>query len=219
MPHVLAALPLSSEPAHRTATYPLALAAGCDPDHLFIDKGLAGKLASLPRWDDCLGYLRSGDVVVVTRRSRAARSLRNLLDVVDQLHERGIDLVVLRQAIDTTTPAGRLAFHVMAAIDEFQRELIVEGTSDGLAAARARGRTGGGKPKLSPAQVRLARELYDGGRRGREARSPSRRSAPCSASPVPRSTGTLIVRESQRGDALGLQAGGNPPPKVGTRAV
>jgi len=137
------------------------LAAGCDPDHLFIDHGVTGKLAKRPQWDACLNYLRSGDVLVITRLSRAARSLRNLLDVVDQLRERGIDLVVLKQQIDTTTPAGRLAFHVMAAIDEFQRELIVEGTMEGLAAARARGRTGGRKAKLSPPQVKLARQLYD----------------------------------------------------------
>jgi DNA invertase Pin-like site-specific DNA recombinase len=137
------------------------LAAGCDPEHLFIDHGVTGKLARRPQWDACLAYLRPGDVLVVTRLSRAARSLRNLLEVVDQLRERGIDLVVLKQAIDTTTPAGRLAFHIMAAIDEFQRELIVEGTNEGLVAARARGRVGGRKSKLSPAQVALARQLYD----------------------------------------------------------
>ncbi len=137
------------------------LAADCDPAHLFIDQGVTGKLARRPQWDACLDYLRPGDVLVITRLSRAARSLRNLLEVVDQLRERQIDLVVLRQSIDTTTPAGRLAFHVMAAIDEFQRELIVESTREGLAAARARGRTGGRKAKLSPAQVRLARQLYD----------------------------------------------------------
>lgn len=133
-------------------------AAGCE--RVFTDKA-SGKLASRPQWDACLEYLRQGDVLVITRLSRAARSLRNLLDVADQLRERGIDLVVIKQAIDTTTPAGRLAFHIMAAIDEFQRELIVEGTREGLAAARARGRTGGRKPKLSPAQVKLAQQLYD----------------------------------------------------------
>src|ERR1017187_1963210 len=149
------------------------LAAGCDPDHLFIDHGVTGKLAKRPQWGACLNYLRSGDVLVITRLSRAARSLRNLLDVVDQLRERGIDLVVLKQQIDTTTPAGRLAFHVMAAIDEVQRELMVEGTVEGLAAARARGRAGGRKAKLSPAQVKLARQLYDAtgedGKRGHTA--------------------------------------------------
>jgi DNA invertase Pin-like site-specific DNA recombinase len=134
-------------------------AAGCDK--VFTDRGVSGKLARRPQWDACLGYLRPGDVLVITRLSRAARSLRNLLEVADQLRERGIDLVVLKQQIDTTTPAGRLVFHLMAAIDEFQRELIVEGTNEGLAAARARGRTGGRKPKLSAAQVALARQLYD----------------------------------------------------------
>jgi DNA invertase Pin-like site-specific DNA recombinase len=136
------------------------LSAGCDPDHLFTDK-VTGKLARRPQWDACLGYLREGDTLVITRLSRAARSLRNLLDVADQLAGRGIDLVVLKQQIDTTTPSGRLVFHIMAAIDEFQRELIVEGTHEGLAAARARGRKGGRKAKLSPDQVSLAREMYD----------------------------------------------------------
>jgi DNA invertase Pin-like site-specific DNA recombinase len=133
-------------------------AAGCEK--VFTDK-VTGKLARRPQWDACLGYLREGDALVITRLSRAARSLRNLLDVADQLRERGIDLVVLKQQIDTTTPSGRLVFHIMAAIDEFQRELIVEGTHEGLAAARARGRKGGRKAKLSPDQVRLAREMYD----------------------------------------------------------
>jgi DNA invertase Pin-like site-specific DNA recombinase len=69
--------------------------------------------------------------------------------------------VVIKQAIDTTTPQGRLVFHMLAAIDEFQRELIVEGTHEGLEAARARGRTGGQKPKLKPRQVELARQMYE----------------------------------------------------------
>jgi DNA invertase Pin-like site-specific DNA recombinase len=133
-------------------------AAGCE--RIFTDK-VSGKLAKRPEWDTCLAYLRPGDALVITRLSRAARSLRNLLEVADQLRARGIDLVVLKQAIDTTTPAGRLAFHVMAAIDEFQRELIVEGTHEGLAAARARGRTGGRPPKLTAAQITVARQLYD----------------------------------------------------------
>ena len=67
----------------------------------------------------------------------------------------------MKQDIDTTTPTGRLVFHVLASIDEFQRELIVENTYEGLAAARARGRVGGRKPKLSPDQRILARQLYD----------------------------------------------------------
>jgi DNA invertase Pin-like site-specific DNA recombinase len=133
-------------------------AAGCE--RVFTDKA-SGKLASRPEWDACLAYLRQGDVLVITRLSRAARNIRHLLEVADSLRERGIDLIVIKQALDTTTPAGRLMFHIMASIDEFQRELIVEGTLEGLAAARARGRKGGRKPVLTPEQVSLAVQLYD----------------------------------------------------------
>ena len=85
---------------------------------------------------------------------------QHLLALADELRERGIDLVVLRQHIDTTTPTGRLVFHVLGAIDEFQRELIIEGTREGLEAARARGRTGGRKPKLSAARAATVRRMY-----------------------------------------------------------
>ncbi len=136
----------------------LLTAAGCDP--VFIDKA-SGKLAHRPEWDRCLAYLRRGDELVITRLSRAFRSLKHLIAAAEQLHERGIDLVVLRQDIDTRTPTGRFVFHVLGALAELQRELIVEATNEGLAAARARGRRGGRKPKLSPAQAQLARRLYD----------------------------------------------------------
>jgi DNA invertase Pin-like site-specific DNA recombinase len=134
-------------------------AAGCEK--VFTDKGVSGKLARRPQWDACLDYLRKGDVLVITRLSRAMRSLKDLLEVVASLRDRGIGLVVLKQDIRTDTPSGRLVFHIFAAIDEFQRELIVEGTQEGLAAARARGRVGGRKTKLSEDQVALARRLYD----------------------------------------------------------
>ena len=110
---------------------------GCDK--IFTDTA-SGKLAGRPELDKALDWLREGDVLVITRLSRAMRSLKHLLALADQLRERGIDLVVLRQHIDTTTPTGRLVFHVLGAIDEFQRELIIEGTREGLDAARARGR-------------------------------------------------------------------------------
>lgn len=134
-------------------------------DKLFVDRGASGKLAQRPELDKALAYMREGDVLVITRLSRAMRSLRHLLTLAEELRGRGIGLVVLKQAIDTTTPTGRLVFHILGAIDEFERELIVEGTHEGLAAARARGRTGGRKPKLTGSQVKHARQLYaDGGR-------------------------------------------------------
>jgi len=132
-------------------------AAGCDK--VFVDKA-SGKLASRPQLDAALEYLREGDTLVITRLSRAMRSLKHMIDLAHDLEERGIGLVVIKQQIDTTTPTGRLMFHMLAAIDEFQRELIVEGTNEGLAAARARGRVGGRKPKLTPKQVQVAKSMY-----------------------------------------------------------
>ena len=130
---------------------------GCDK--IFTDTA-SGKNAARPELDKALAYLREGDVLVITRLSRAMRSLKHLLALADQLRERGVGLVVLKQQIDTTTPTGRLVFHILGAIDEFQRELIIEGTREGLDAARARGRTGGRKPKLSAAKAATVRRMY-----------------------------------------------------------
>ncbi len=124
-----------------------------------MDKGASGKLASRPELDACLQYLRPGDVLVITRLSRAMRSLRHMLELAHELQDRGIGLKVLKQDLDTTTPTGRLVFHILAAIDEFQRELIVEGTIEGLAAARARGKVGGPKICYTPQQVTMARTM------------------------------------------------------------
>jgi DNA invertase Pin-like site-specific DNA recombinase len=132
-------------------------------DKLFIDKGVSGKHASRPELDKALAYLREGDIFVITRLSRAMRSLKDLLALAEDLRGRGIGLVVLKQQVDTTTPQGRLVFHFLGALDEFQRELIVEGTLEGLAAARARGKTGGRKPKLTEGQIKHARQLYADG--------------------------------------------------------
>ena len=132
---------------------------GCDK--IFTDRGVSGKLAERPQLDKALEYMREGDVLVITRLSRAMRSLKHLLTLADELRERGIGLKVLKQDIDTTSPTGRLVFNILGAIDEFQRELIVEGTREGLDAARARGRVGGSKPKLTAFQRKRARELYD----------------------------------------------------------
>jgi DNA invertase Pin-like site-specific DNA recombinase len=141
----------------------------CGCDQIFIDHGVSGKHASRPELDKAIAYLREGDVFVITRLSRAMRSLHQLLDLVngtkandykDGLKARGVGLVVLKQKIDTTTSAGRLQFHIFAAIDEFQRELIVEGTLEGLAAAKARGKVGGRKPSYTANQAKTARSLH-----------------------------------------------------------
>lgn len=116
--------------------------AGVAPEHIYIDKGRSGKLASRPELDKVLALLQPGDTLVITRFSRAARSLRNLLALVDDLGQRDIALRVLKQDLDTSSATGKLIFHILAAIDEFQRELIVEGTYEGIESAKARGREG-----------------------------------------------------------------------------
>jgi DNA invertase Pin-like site-specific DNA recombinase len=134
------------------------LAAGVEPDHLYEDRA-SGKRDDRPGLAACLKALRRGDVLVVWKLDRLGRDLRHLVNLVQELAERGAGLKVLTgqgAAIDTTTPAGKLAFGIFAAIAEFERELIVERTKAGLAAARARGRRGGRPYKMTPAKLRLA---------------------------------------------------------------
>ena len=133
-------------------------AVGCE--RVWTDAA-SGKLARRPEWDNCLDHLRRGDELAVTRLSRMARSVRHLTEIAALLQERGINLVVLKQGIDTTTPAGRFTFHVLAAMDEMLADLISEGTREGLESARARGRVGGRKPKLTARQAEVARGMYD----------------------------------------------------------
>ncbi|GHJ04842.1 DNA invertase [Streptomyces olivaceus] len=132
--------------------------AGCD--QIFIDK-LSGKLASRPELDKALVALREGDHLVITKLDRLGRSLRNLMDLSDLFRERGVALEVLDQGIDTSTPVGEMFFHILGAIAQFEHSLMVERTKQGLEAARARGRTGGQKPKLRPRQIQLAQQMYD----------------------------------------------------------
>ncbi len=100
---------------------------------------------------------------MITKLDRLGRSVRNLKTLADDLQTREVGLRALSQGIDTTTPGGRLFFHMLAAIAEFEHDLIVERTRDGLAAARARGRKGGPKVKMTPNRTRQARAMYDAG--------------------------------------------------------
>jgi DNA invertase Pin-like site-specific DNA recombinase len=134
-------------------------AAGCE--EVFIDRA-SGKLARRPELDKALLVAnRAGDQLVITKLDRLGRSLEHLIDLAKLLQSRDVDLVVLDQGIDTSTAVGRLFFQIIGAISEFEHALMSERTMDGLAAARARGRTGGQKPKLGPRQVKLARQMYD----------------------------------------------------------
>lgn len=113
---------------------------------------ISGATAKRPELQRMLDQLRDGDVVVVTKYDRLARSLRDLLDFVEAIKERGAGFRSLAEDIDTTTPAGELIFHVFASIAHFERRRIAERTREGLAAARKRGRIGGRPPALSPDQ-------------------------------------------------------------------
>lgn len=135
-------------------------AAGIDAEHIHIDKA-SGKLASRPELDKALLRVREGDRLTITKLDRLGRSLENLIELSKLLDSKGVALRVLDQGIDTSTPAGKLFFHILGAIAEFEHSLMSERTHDGLAAARARGRKGGRKKALSPRQARLAQEMYD----------------------------------------------------------
>lgn len=152
-------------PDHQTDAFARA---GVPPENVHVDFA-SGARASRPELDIVLGRLRSGDSLYVTRLDRLGRSLAHLVCLGTDLRERGVDLVVLEQGIDTRTAEGRLMFGMLATLAEYQRELIVANTHDGLAAARARGRHGGRKPALTPDQAALAQRLYD--ERGPDGRS------------------------------------------------
>lgn len=134
------------------------LAAGVEPDRIYEDHA-SGKRDSRPGLEACLKALREGDTLAAWKIDRIGRDLRHLVNTVHDLTKRGVGLKVLTGQganIDTTTANGRLVFGIFAALAEFERELIIERTKAGLASARARGRNGGRKPKMTAAKLRLA---------------------------------------------------------------
>jgi len=133
--------------------------AGVDLEHHLYTDAASGTRDDRPGLEACIKALRHGDTLVVWKLDRLGRDLRHLVNLVGDLTKRGIGLKVLAgegASIDTTTANGRLVFAIFAGLAEFERELIVERTKAGLAAARARGRTGGRPFKMTPAKLRLA---------------------------------------------------------------
>jgi len=104
--------------------------------------------------------MREGDQFLVTRLDRLARSVKDLSDLTKHMEEKKVDLVVLDQAIDTSTPTGRLLFHMLAAIGEFERDLIRERSAEGIARAKANGVKFGTKPKLDAVEIELLRTEF-----------------------------------------------------------
>ena len=130
--------------------------AGCDK--VFTEKA-SGSHRDRPQLKAALNYLREGDTLVVWKLSRLARSLTQVIKTATDINDRGIALKVLIQNIDTSTSEGRLFFHMTAAFDEFQRELIVENTRAGLAAANKRGRRGGRPRAMNEQTIKHAEAM------------------------------------------------------------
>jgi DNA invertase Pin-like site-specific DNA recombinase len=136
--------------------------AGCE--RVFTDHGVSGARASRPELDACLAYLRRGDTLTVWKLDRLGRSVSHLVHVVEDLRGRGVQFVSLTEGFDTTTPAGRLLFHILAALAEMERELIRERTLAGIARAQAEGRMGGRRTVMGPERIRVASAMLAEGR-------------------------------------------------------
>jgi DNA invertase Pin-like site-specific DNA recombinase len=134
--------------------------AGCKK--VFEDKA-SGTRSERPALIEALEMLREGDTLVVWKLDRLGRSVKQLADLVGELHKQGIQFKSLTDAIDTGSPSGRFFFHVMASLAEMERELTVERTRAGLEVARQLGRKGGRKPKMTNSKIESAKKLLASG--------------------------------------------------------
>ena len=135
---------------------------------IFQDKA-SGAQTDRPGLARALSFVRTGDTLVVWKLDRLGRSLPHLIETVSELEGRGVGFRSLTEAIDTTTPGGRLIFHIFGALGQFERDLIRERTRAGLVAAAARGRKGGRLPVITEDKLRRAKALIDQGLTVREA--------------------------------------------------
>lgn len=132
---------------------------GCEK--IFSDK-ISGSLSKdfRPGLKEAMEFLREGDVLVVFKLDRLGRSLKNLIELVNEMGARKIGFKSLSENIDTSIAGGKLIFHIFGAVAEFERDLIRDRTKAGLAAARARGRAGGRPKKLTDEKIRMAKQLH-----------------------------------------------------------
>lgn len=130
---------------------------GCEK--IFVEKA-SGAQRDRPELQAAINYMRSGDTLVVWKLDRLARSMKQLIETVEGLDNRGVGFRSITEAIDTTTAGGKLVFHIFGALAEFERSIIRERTRAGLDAARARGKTGGRPPKLTEADIRAAKAMF-----------------------------------------------------------
>ena len=147
---------VSSDEQKPTLQIDALKAAGCER---IFDETASGAKSERPGLEQALDFMRPGDTLVVWKLDRLARSMRQLIDTVELLQSKGMGFRSLTEAIDTTTAGGMLVFHIFGALAEFERAIIRERTRAGLEAARARGRKGGRPPKMSTADLRIAKTL------------------------------------------------------------
>jgi len=132
---------------------------GVPDDRLFVEK-ISGTTKERPELQKLQQFLRDGDLLVIESLSRLGRSTKDLLTIIDHFEKQGVKVVSIKEQIDTRTPTGMLLTTVLMALSQFERDIIVQRTQEGLTAARARGRKGG-RPPLSQAQIKQALALYD----------------------------------------------------------
>jgi DNA invertase Pin-like site-specific DNA recombinase len=137
-------------------------------EKIFEDQGVSGSRTSRPGLDAALAYLRDGDVLTVWRLDRLGRSTLYVLALIQELGEKGIGFRSLTESVDTTTPAGRLMLTLLAGLSSMEREITIERTKAGLAAAREQGRVGGRPRALSAVQEEQAQLMHKRGSSGRE---------------------------------------------------
>lgn len=138
------------------------IGAGCDANHIYTDT-ISGTKWQRSGLDDALAYMRPDDTLVVTRLDRLGRSLAETVNTIAGLAERDINVKVLEPALDTSRPADKVVINVMASLAEWERELLIQRTREGVAHARAQGRVAGPKPKLNLEQKKQINQLFQSG--------------------------------------------------------
>jgi len=150
---------VSTRDQHTEAQHDALLAAGVDPKNVFVEKA-STRLAQRPKLEELRKVLRDGDTIVVTKVDRLARSLLDLITIADDLRKQGVTLEVLSGTFNRDDPMGEAFFQMTGVFAQLERDLIRQRTMDGLQAARARGRKGGRRAKLTEAQAIEVRRMY-----------------------------------------------------------
>jgi DNA invertase Pin-like site-specific DNA recombinase len=158
---------VSTRDQHTESQHDALVAAGIDPERIHVEK-ISTRISHRPELAAVRKMLREGDTLVITKVDRLARSLLDLITIADELRKDGITLEVLSGTFNRGDPMGEAFFQMTGVFAQLERDLIRQRTLEGLAAARARGRVGGAKAKLSATQAREVRKLYADGRRPME---------------------------------------------------